>query len=159
MSRVRVGSFAVMVSVVVTSLLAGQTRAVAAQFEFLRPIQYDYPFETGEAGGTVELLWGFDEPDPYPFEEIRVFQNEVLINTLSDEVFGVEVTSLPSDYQSYLKFLHEQGVRITANGFWNALTQVEEQIKDRKNILPFVEPLTLAEFLEHRQAATVYLRF
>lgn len=81
------------------------------------------------------------------------------INELLIESFGGERGELPANYQEYLKQLHEAGVRITANGFWNALTEVEKTIKGRENILEFVEPLTLSEMLKLRQAATIYLKF
>ena len=81
------------------------------------------------------------------------------INGLLLESFGGERSELPANYQEYLQQLHEAGARITANGFWNALTEVEDTIKGRENILPFVEPLTLAEMLKLRQAATIYLKF
>ncbi len=97
--------------------------------------------------------WGPDKTDLglYPLPE--------RIKDLLIESFGGERSALPANYQEYLGQLHKEGARVTANGFWNALTEVEDTIKGRENILPFIEPLTLAEMLELRQGATVYLKF
>ncbi len=81
------------------------------------------------------------------------------IKDLLVTTFQMKREALPANYQEYLVMLHKQGARVTVNGFWNALTQVEETIKGRKIILPYAETLTLQEFLAHRKEADVYLKF
>lgn len=115
-------------------------------------------------GDTVEVY--FDEEATYGIKQWEPGKTDLgryplpeKIKGLMEESFGVERSSQPENYQEYLRFLHEQGARITANGFWNALTEVEKTVKGRENILPFVEPLTLTEMLEHRRSATIYLKF
>jgi hypothetical protein len=115
-------------------------------------------------GDTVELF--FDQEATYGIKQWEPSKTDLGLYPLPDKIkdlmaesFGVKRGLLPETYQEYLRFLHEQGVRVTANGFWNALTEVEKTITGRENILLFVEPLTLAEVLEHRRAATVYLKF
>ena len=127
-------------------------------------VAFNAAWQALQEGDEVEIF--FDQEATYGIKQWERGKTDLGLYPLPDrikglmaEAFGMEEDSLPNNYQVYLQFLHEKGARISANGFWNALTQVEEHIKDRKNILPFVEPLTLQEFLEHRQAATIYLRF
>lgn len=127
-------------------------------------VAFNAAWQALQEGDEVEIF--FDQEATYGIKQWEPGKTDLGLYPLPDrikglmaEAFGLEEDSLPNNYQVYLQLLHDKGVRITANGFWNALTQVEEHIKDRKNILPFVEPLTLQEFLEHRQAATIYLRF
>jgi len=115
-------------------------------------------------GDTVVIF--FDQGATYGLKQWAPGKTDLGLYPLPKKVkdlllqsFGGERSALPANYQDYLEQLHKEGARVTANGFWNALTEVEDTIKGRKNILPFVEPLTLAEILELRQSADVYLKF
>lgn len=115
-------------------------------------------------GDRVEIF--FDQEATYGIKQwapgktdLGLYPLPERIKDLLVETFGGDRGALPADYQAYLQQLQEDGVRITANGFWNALTEVEKTIKGKENILGFVEPITLAEMMQHRRAATVYLKF
>ena len=105
-----------------------------------------------------DAAWGLKQWEPGR-TDLGLYPLPDRIRTLLSETFSVPVDSLPADYQAYLAMLHRKGAVVTVNGFWNALTQVERTIRGREHILPFVEPITLEEMLEHRRSASVYLRF
>ena len=115
-------------------------------------------------GNQVTLF--FDQDAAYGIKQWEPGRTDLSLYPLPERIldlmaesFGVEQSSLPANYQEYLEILSERGAHVTVNGFWNALTEVEATIDGRENILEFVEPLTLAEMLERREAATVYLKF
>ena len=62
-------------------------------------------------------------------------------------------------YQDFLTVYHEMGMKITMNGTWNALTQIEKTITGKENIIAIAEPLTLQEMMAHIAAADVYLAY
>ncbi|MEE9271407.1 MAG: hypothetical protein V3V49_14230 [Candidatus Krumholzibacteria bacterium] len=105
-----------------------------------------------------EATWGIKQWEPGK-TDLGLYPLPERINDLLLETFGGDRAALPANYQEYLQQLQEEGARITTNGFWNALTEVEKSVKGRENILSFVEPITLAEMLQHRRATTVYLKF
>ncbi len=115
-------------------------------------------------GHDVEIF--FDQDATYGIKQWEAGKTDLGLYPLPEDLkdllvgaFGVDRETIPSDYQEFLGFLSQQGASVTANGFWNALTKVENTIKGKENLLPFVEPLTLEELVDHRRTATVYLRF
>ncbi len=115
-------------------------------------------------GDTVEIF--FDQDAAYGVKQwepgktdLGLYPLPQRIRELLSATFDTPEADLPANYQEYLRFLHDEGVHVTVNGFWNALTNVEKTVQGREHILPFVEPLTLAEVLAHRRQASVYLRF
>ena len=108
-------------------------------------------FDQAAAYGVKEWEPGRTDLSLYPLPE-RI--KDLLVTT-----FAVERESIPENYQDYLKFLSELGASITVNGFWNALTEIESTVKGTEHILEYVEPLTLAEMLERRRSATIYMKF
>lgn len=127
-------------------------------------VAFNAAWQALSEGNQVEIF--FDQEATYGIKQwepgrtdLGLYPLPERINDLLVESLGMERSALPANYQEYLKQLHDRGARITANGFWNALTQVEETVKGRENILPFVEPLTLKEALAHREVAKVYLKF
>ena len=115
-------------------------------------------------GAQVEIF--FDQEAAYALKQwapgktdLGLYPLPDRIKTLLSQSFGIPRDSLPANYQEYLKQLHDKGAIVTVNGFWNALTQIEETIKGREHILTYVEPLTLDEFMRHRKQATTYWRF
>jgi len=127
-------------------------------------VAFNVAWQALEDGDTVEIF--FDQDAAYGLKQWEPGKTDLGLYPLPDrikellaETFGVGVDTLPENYQVYLERLHERGVRITVNGFWNALTQVEKTVTGKENILPIVEPITLKQFLADRAAADVYLRF
>ena len=115
-------------------------------------------------GSQVEIF--FDQEAAFGVKQWEPGKTDLGLYPLPDRIkplltasFGMKKEALPANYQEYLTMLHEKGARVTVNGFWNALTSIEETIKGRKNILSYAEPLTLKEFLSHREEAEVYLKF
>ncbi|MDZ7362049.1 MAG: hypothetical protein ONB46_15190 [candidate division KSB1 bacterium] len=62
-------------------------------------------------------------------------------------------------YQDFLSVYHQLGVKITVNGTWNALTQVEKTVKGKEHIIPIAEPLSLKEMAAHIATADVYVAY
>jgi hypothetical protein len=62
-------------------------------------------------------------------------------------------------YQDFLNVYHQLGVKITVNGTWNALTQIEKTVKGKEHIIPIAEPLNLKEMTAHIAAAEVYIAY
>jgi len=127
-------------------------------------VAFNVAWAARQQGYAVELF--FDQDAAYGIKQWEPGKTDLSIYDLPDDLkdllvksFGVDRESLPKNYQDYLKLLHDQGVSITVNGFWNALTKVEKNIKGTKNILAYVTPLTLQEMIEHRAGSDVYLKF
>lgn len=117
-----------------------------------------------EKGYAVELF--FDQGAAYGLKQWEPGKTDLGIYDLPDDLksllvesFGVKREQLPKNYQDYLAFLHDKGAKVTVNGLWNALTKVETTVKGKQNILPYVQPLTIQEVIDHRAAAEVYLKF
>ncbi len=108
-------------------------------------------FDQKAAFGLKQWAPGRTDLSLYPLPE--------KIKDLLVETFDVSRESLPENYQSYLAFLRHKGARVTTNGFWNALTEVETTVKGKEHILDFVEPITLEEALEARRQASLYFHF
>ncbi|MGI0014391.1 MAG: hypothetical protein ACREBU_13255 [Nitrososphaera sp.] len=62
-------------------------------------------------------------------------------------------------YQDFLNVYHQLGVKITVNGTWNALTQIEKTVKGKEHIISIAEPLDLKEMIAHIAAADVYVAY
>ena len=127
-------------------------------------VAFDVAWQALSEGDEVEIF--FDQEATYGIKQWEPGKTDLGLYPLPERIKGLLVASLgmdeatlPANYQEFLLNLHERGAKVTANGFWNALTQVEETVKGRKRILPFVEPLTLAEVLAHRRQADIYLKF
>ncbi len=127
-------------------------------------VAFNAAWAARQTGYEVELF--FDQDAAYGIKQWEPGKTDLGIYDLPDDLkdllvqsFGVNRESLPKTYQDFLRFLHDSGVRVTVNGMWNALTKVEKTVKGKQNILPFVEPLTLNELMEHRAAADIYLKF
>ncbi len=127
-------------------------------------VAFNAAWQALREGSDVEIF--FDQDAAYGIKQWEPGKTDLGLYPLPDRIkellvatFQMKREALPVNYQEYLAMLHKQGARVTVNGFWNALTQIEETIKGRKNILPYAEPLTLQEFLAHRKEADVYLKF
>jgi predicted peroxiredoxin len=65
----------------------------------------------------------------------------------------------PKTYQDFLRWLHEQGVEITFNGALAQLTSLSNGVHDVGQLEPIAKPLSLAEILQHRARADIYLAY
>jgi hypothetical protein len=117
-----------------------------------------------DKGYQVELF--FDQGAAYGLKQWEPGKTDLGIYDLPEDLksllvesFGVERDQLPKNYQDYLAFLSDRGAKVTVNGLWNALTKVEKTVKGTQNILPYVQPLTIQEVIDHRAAADIYLKF
>ncbi len=63
----------------------------------------------------------------------------------------------PKTYQGFLRWLHSQGVDVTFNGTMAQLTSLSNGVHDVGQLEPIAKPLSLAEILQHRARADVYL--
>ncbi len=127
-------------------------------------VAFNVAWAAREKGYNVELF--FDQGAAYGLKQWGPGKTDLGIYDLPDDLkgllvesFGVKRDQLPKTYQDYLAFLNDMGVHVTANGLWNALTKVEKTVKGTENILPYVQPLTIQEVIDHRAAADVYLKF
>jgi hypothetical protein len=117
-----------------------------------------------EKGYNVEMF--FDQGAAYALKQWEPGKTDLSIYDLPDDLkvllvesFGVQRDQLPKNYQGFLSFLNDKGLHVTSNGLWNALTKVEKTVKGTQNILPYVQPLTIQEVIDHRAAADIYLKF
>ena len=127
-------------------------------------VAFNAAWAAREKGYHVELF--FDQGAAYGLKQWAPGKTDLGIYDLPEDLknllvesFGVKKDQLPKNYQDYLAFLNDKGVRVTTNGLWNALTKVEKTVKGTENILPYVQPLTIQEVIDHRAAADVYLKF
>ena len=63
----------------------------------------------------------------------------------------------PKTYQEFLRWLHTQGVEVTFNGTMAYLTSLSGGIHDVGQLELIAKPLSLAEMLQHRARADIYL--
>ena len=63
----------------------------------------------------------------------------------------------PKTYQEFLRWLHKQGVEVTFNGTLAQLTSLSNGVHDVGQLEPIARPLSLAEMLQHRARADIYL--
>jgi hypothetical protein len=63
----------------------------------------------------------------------------------------------PKTYQDLLHWLHSQGVEVTFNGTMAQLTGLSNGVHDIGQLEPIAKPLSLAEVLQHRAHADIYL--
>jgi len=127
-------------------------------------VAFNAAWAAQEKGYKVELF--FDQGAAYGLKQWEPGKTDLGIYDLPDDLkallvesFGVERDQLPKTYQDYLAFLNDKGVHVTVNGLWNALTKVEATVKGTQNILPYVQPLTIQEVIDHRAEADIYLKF
>jgi hypothetical protein len=64
---------------------------------------------------------------------------------------------IPRTYQAFLRWLHDQGVEVTFNGTMAQLTSLSKGVHDVGQLEPIAKPLSLAEILQHRARADIYL--
>jgi len=118
-----------------------------------------------EAGYQVEML--FDVEASY---NIKIFSGDGKTDfqryTVPDKLKQLVMQQYPDfpidrikTYQDFLTVYHEMGMKITMNGTWNALTQIESTIKGKEHIIPIAEPLTLEEMMAHIAAADIYMAY
>ena len=50
-------------------------------------------------------------------------------------------------------------MKVTVNGFWNALTDVEKTVKGKENIIASAQLLTLDEMMDHLAEAEIILEY
>ena len=82
---------------------------------------------------------------------------EKLKNILASEYKAPNEKDFPKTYQKFLRWLHEQGVEVTFNGTMAQLTSLSNGIHDVGQLEAIAKPLSLAEMLEHRARADIYL--
>jgi predicted peroxiredoxin len=105
-----------------------------------------------DAGAVVDLKIWQGKPTSLAYELPEKLR-EILVaayKTPSKKDF-------PRTYQEFLRWLHQQGVEVTFNGTMAQLTSLSNGIHDIGQLEPIAKPLSLAEILQHRARADIYL--
>ena len=105
-----------------------------------------------DAGAVVDLKIWQGKPTSLSYE-----LPEKLKDILAAEFKTPSRKEFPKTYQEFLRWLHRQGVEVTFNGTMAQLTSLSNGIHDVGQLEPIAKPLSLAEMLQHRARADVYL--
>lgn len=105
-----------------------------------------------DAGAVVDLKIWQGKPTSLAYE-----LPEKLRDILVAEYKTPSKKDFPHTYQEFLRWLHQQGVEVTFNGTMAQLTSLSNGIHDVGQLEPIAKPLSLAEMLQHRARADIYL--
>lgn len=81
------------------------------------------------------------------------------LKKLINEQFNDEDIIKLKNFGEFLELLNKKGAKITVNGTWNVLTNVEETVKGKTNMPDYVEPLSLKELALSINDAGTYYRY
>jgi predicted peroxiredoxin len=105
-----------------------------------------------DAGAVVDLKIWQGKPTSLAYEI-----PEKLKDILVAEYKTPAKKDFPRTYQDFLRWFHEEGVEITFNGALAQLTSLSNGVHDVGQLEPIAKPLSLAEILQHRARADIYL--
>lgn len=125
-------------------------------------VAFDVAFAALKQGAKVEMLF-----DAAAVVDLKIWQGkptslayeipEKLKDILVAEYKTPAKKDFPKTYQDFLRWLHKQGVEVTFNGTMAQLTSLSNGIHDVGQLEPIAKPLSLAEILQHRARADIYL--
>ncbi|MBI3670943.1 MAG: hypothetical protein HY237_14325 [Acidobacteria bacterium] len=105
-----------------------------------------------DAGAVVDLKIWESKPTSLAYEV-----PEKLMEILAAEYKSPTKKDFPKTYQDLLRWLYQQGVEVTFNGTMAQLTSLSNGVHDVGQLEPIAKPLSLAEMLQHRTRADIYL--
>jgi hypothetical protein len=105
-----------------------------------------------DAGAVVDLKIWQGKPTSLAYEV-----PEKLKDILVAEYRTPSKKDFPKTYQDFLRWMHRQGVEVTFNGTMAQLTSLSNGVHDVGQLEPIAKPLSLAEILQHRARAYIYL--
>ena len=125
-------------------------------------VAFDVALAAVKQGAKVEMFF-----DAGAVVDLKIWQGKPtsLAYELPDKLRDILVAEyktpskkdFPRTYQEFLRWLHQQGVEVTFNGTMAYLTSLSNSIHDVGQLEPIAKPLSLAEMLQHRARADVYL--
>jgi len=125
-------------------------------------VAFDTAFAALKQGAKVEFFF-----DAAAVVDLKIWQGkptslayevpEKLKEILVAEYKTPTKKDFPKTYQDLLRWLHSQGVEVTFNGTMAQLTSLSNGVHDAGLLEPIAKPLSLAEMLQHRARADVYL--
>jgi predicted peroxiredoxin len=125
-------------------------------------VAFDVALAALKAGAKVEMFF-----DAAAVADLKVWQGKPtslayeIPDKLKDILVAEYETSakrdFPKTYQDFLRWLHKQGVEVTFNGTMAQLTSLSNGVHDIGQLEPIAKPLSLAEMLQHRARADIYL--
>ena len=125
-------------------------------------VAFDVAYAALKQGARVEMFF-----DAAAVVDLKIWQGKPtslayeIPEKLKDILVGEYKTpakkDFPRTYQDFLRWLHRQGVEVTFNGTMAQLTSLSNGIHDAGQLEPIAKPLSLAEFLQHRARADIYL--
>jgi predicted peroxiredoxin len=125
-------------------------------------VAFNVAFAALKQGAKVEMFF-----DAAAVVDLKIWQGkptslayeipEKLKDILVAEYKTPAKEDFPKTYQDLLRWLHKQGVEVTFNGALAQLTSLSNGIHDVGQLEPMAKPLSLAEFLQHRTRADIYL--
>ena len=125
-------------------------------------VAFDVAFAALKERAKVEMFF-----DAAAVVDLKIWQGkptslgyevpEKLKNVLASEYKTPSEKDFPKTYQEFLRWLHGQGVEVTFNGTMAELTSSSNGIHDVGQLEPIAKPLSLAEILDHRARADIYL--
>jgi len=127
-------------------------------------VAFDVAFAALKERAKVEVF-----SDPAAVVDLKIWQAkptslgydlpEKLKSILASKYKAPSESEFPKTYQEFLHWLHEQGVEVTFNGTMAQLTSLSNGIHDVGQREPIAKPLSLAEMLDHRARADIYLMY
>ncbi len=105
-----------------------------------------------DAGAVVDLKIWQGKPTSLAYEV-----PDKLKDLLVAEYRTPAKKDFPKTYQDFLRWLHSQGVEVSFNGTMAQLTSLSNGVHDVGQLEPIAKPLSLAEILQHRSRADIYL--
>lgn len=125
-------------------------------------VAFDVALAALKAGAKVEMFF-----DAAAVADLKIWQGKPtslayeIPDKLKDILVAEYKTSakkdFPKTYQDFLPWLHQQGVEVTFNGTMAQLTSLSNGVHDIGQLEPIAKPLSLAEMLQHRARADIYL--
>jgi hypothetical protein len=127
-------------------------------------VAFNVAFAASKQGAKIEMLF-----DAGAVVDLKIWQGKPtsLAYELPDKLKDILVAEyktpakkdFPKTYQDFLRWLHQQGVEITFNGALVQLTSLLNGVHDVGQLEPIAKPLSLAEILQHRAPADIYLGY
>jgi hypothetical protein len=127
-------------------------------------VAFNVAFAASKQGAKIEMLF-----DAGAVVDLKIWQGKTtsLAYELPDKLKDILVAEyktpakkdFPKTYQDFLRWLHQQGVEITFNGALVQLTSLLNGVHDVGQLEPIAKPLSLAEILQHRAPADIYLGY
>ncbi|PJA97665.1 MAG: hypothetical protein CO129_00295 [Ignavibacteriales bacterium CG_4_9_14_3_um_filter_34_10] len=126
-------------------------------------VAFDVALVNLKLGNKVEFLFDADAAWNLKFTKGKndFDRYEVpadLKKLVSEQVKDKSLLSV-KNFEDFLKLLHDKGATISVNGTWNVLTSVEKEVKGKRNIPNYIEPITLQELASRINNADVYYSY